>query len=175
MQQWFPSFVKFGSLTLCLGVFAFSPKITHAQNLLLNPSFELGDFAPNPDGQSISPGATTISNWSVINDEIARFDNSNTHGVFASDGQKSLDLTGHSDITSPEGEQLIGVGILERICLWIGRTYPPSQKRRSFSAQARGKVPRLCGGGYVPFAESEIENKIPTPVRGRAGGRLSDH
>lgn len=45
---------------------------SHATNLVLNPSFELGSFTNRGDGFQILPlNSTAIGGWTVINDSLA--------------------------------------------------------------------------------------------------------
>lgn len=65
-----------------------------------NPSFETGNFANNHPGDnttSLGIGATNIDGWTVIGGEVAWIGDPNPFGILASDGTRSLDLTGYSE------------------------------------------------------------------------------
>jgi hypothetical protein len=85
--------------------------------LITNGSFEQGAFVGDgDDAMSLSPGSTTITGWTTINAEITWIDNGNPLGIVASDGVKSLDLTGYHD-SRPYG------GIEQTIATTQGQTY----------------------------------------------------
>ncbi|MBS1707159.1 MAG: DUF642 domain-containing protein [Armatimonadetes bacterium] len=66
-------------------------------NLIVNGSFEDGNFVPNGDNtMSLAAGATDITGWKVVNDPVAWIADPNPfNGWHATDGVKSLDLTGY--------------------------------------------------------------------------------
>jgi hypothetical protein len=54
-----------------VAVFGAVCSVSHAQNLVTNPSFETGGFVDEGDGfMTVTNGATTISNWTVINSDL---------------------------------------------------------------------------------------------------------
>lgn len=71
--------------------------LAHAQNLLVNGSFEEGAFV-NQGNQTMSPavGSSVITGWSVITDATAWINAGNPFGLTASDGNRFLDLTNYS-------------------------------------------------------------------------------
>ena len=108
--------------TLLAALLAFAPLTgAHADaNLLVNGSFESGAFAPNGEGfESLNAGATDISGWTVISNEMAWGSNTNIYGLTSSDGDKFLDLTGYHN-ASPYG------GVAQTIDTIVGRTYTVS-------------------------------------------------
>ncbi len=89
----------------------------HAQNLLQNGSFESGAFVNNGAGaMSLTPGATTITGWTVTNAELAWLVNGNAYNLNASDGSYFLDLTGYHD-SAPYG------GVTQSFATVAGSTY----------------------------------------------------
>jgi hypothetical protein len=76
----------------------------HAQNLLVNGSFEAGAFSDSGNGtQQLLAGSTDMSGWTVMTDDVAWITNANPFGVTASEGVMCLDLTGYTD-AAPGGE-----------------------------------------------------------------------
>jgi hypothetical protein len=70
----------------------------HAQNLLVNGSFEAGAFSDSGNGtQQLLAGSTDMSGWTVMTDDVAWITNANPFGVTASEGVMCLDLTGYTD------------------------------------------------------------------------------
>jgi hypothetical protein len=93
-----------------------------AQNLLTNPSFDLGSFTDRGDGfQILSNGSTTITGWTVINDSLAwgKYPNSapNVHPAIPRDGTFFLDLQGDGLQGTPFG------GVSQSIATIAGRKY----------------------------------------------------
>jgi hypothetical protein len=93
-----------------------------AQNLLTNPSFELGDFVDRGDGFQILPiGSTAMTGWTVINDSLAwgKFPNSavNVHPAVPRDGTFFLDLQGDGLQNAPFG------GVSQSIATVEGKKY----------------------------------------------------
>lgn len=68
-------------------------------NLITNGSFEEGVLVPNGDNtMALNPGSTDITGWVVQNSSVAWIADPNPfNGVAASDGVRSLDLTGYSE------------------------------------------------------------------------------
>lgn len=68
----------------------------HAQNLLVNGSFEDGAYV-NQGNQtmSLAAGSTVITGWTVITDTTAWINAGNPFGLTASDGGRFLDLTNY--------------------------------------------------------------------------------
>ncbi|MGD0260638.1 MAG: DUF642 domain-containing protein [Verrucomicrobiota bacterium] len=70
---------------------------SHA-NLLINGSFEQGNFVPTEQGSMLlGVGATDITGWTVENGGLAWDGPTNPYGLTASDGSYFLDLTGDHD------------------------------------------------------------------------------
>lgn len=93
---------RLASAALILAVLTTIPGIAHAQNLLVNGSFEDGNFTGvNEDNASdatqLSPGATNITGWQIGVQELAWFGTGNPYGIVAPDGNRSLDMTGYND------------------------------------------------------------------------------
>jgi hypothetical protein len=86
-------------------------------NLLFNGSFELGSFVPTePGSMLLSPSATDITGWTVIDSGLAWDSPANPYGLTASDGSYFLDLTGDFD-SSPFG------GVQQTVATTIGQQY----------------------------------------------------
>jgi hypothetical protein len=67
-------------------------------NLIVNGSFELGNFVPDAnDTMSLAVGATDMTGWTVENAALAWIGPSNPFLLTASDGSYFLDLTGYHD------------------------------------------------------------------------------
>lgn len=86
-------------------------------NLVVNGSFEEGAFVNNGQGaMSLNAGSGVITGWRVRDAELAWLDNANVFAVSATDGVKSLDLTGYHD-SSPYG------GVQQFIPTVVGEQY----------------------------------------------------
>lgn len=70
--------------------------VAHAQNLLINPSFEQGIFVNNsvPGFMMLFPGMLNITGWTVISSDILWGVNGNVDGLTASQGIAFLDFSG---------------------------------------------------------------------------------
>ena len=108
-----------------LGLLALGAPASNAQNLLTNGSFEAGNFTgANPNGVShltqLNPSATNITGWTVLSgnnvSDIVWVENGNPYTGNASDGIRSLDLTGFRD-TTPYG------GVTQTLTLSPGTFY----------------------------------------------------
>jgi hypothetical protein len=82
---------------LLLGIACSLTVSTHANaNLLTNGSFELGAFVNQGSATMVLPvGSTTITGWTVVNDQLAWINTGNPWGLSAQDGDKFLDLTAY--------------------------------------------------------------------------------
>ncbi len=87
----------------------------HAINLLVNPSFEIGNPGGNP---SLPPGSVAIPGWTVNGggDGVAWI-TSPSFGIPADDGPSSLDLTSYSNGVPYGGVEQTIIG------LTVGATY----------------------------------------------------
>lgn len=66
-------------------------------NLITNGSFESGTFLPPSNAtMTLSPGATSITGWTVINDSIAWIGIGDPWGLDAYSGDRFLDLSDYS-------------------------------------------------------------------------------
>src|SRR6185312_4014349 len=64
--------------------------------MVANNSFELGTFVDDGNGTMVLPlGSTTITGWTVSNDQLAWITNPNPWGLSAVDGNRFLDLTAY--------------------------------------------------------------------------------
>lgn len=111
----------FRPFSLCLAGLI-SSGVADAQNLLSNPSFELGGFVDRGDGFHILPnGSTAITGWTVINDSLAwgQYPNSavNVHPAIPRDGTFFLDLQGDGLQNAPFG------GVSQSIATTEGQKY----------------------------------------------------
>jgi hypothetical protein len=105
-------------------VFAARGSPAAASNLLNNGSFETGSYAFGGDGgENLLPGATTITGWKVITNDVAALKNGNSYSIAAEDGNISLDLQSYTD-SSPYGgvQQMIttNAGQKYELSFWIG-------------------------------------------------------
>ena len=119
----------------CLSVL-FATPAAHAQNLLTNGSFELGNFTgANPQNAvgatQLFPNATNITGWTVINAELAWLQNGSPYGVAASDGIRQVDLTGYHD-SSPYG------GVSQSLATTSGSVYNFSFDIGAFAGTSSG-------------------------------------
>ena len=75
-------------------------------NLITNGSFEQGQWTPgSDDSMQLIGGSGAITGWAVTGDEIAWIGPSNPYSVFASDGQRFLDLAGYFNNGTAGGVQ----------------------------------------------------------------------
>ena len=99
-------------------------------NLLINGSFEFGNFVPVADDtMPLAVGATDMTGWTVQNGALAWIGPANPFGLTASDGSFFLDLSGYHDNAPYAGvvqAQTISttIGAQYRLSLDIG-TSPP--------------------------------------------------
>lgn len=105
------------STLLSLALFTCVISAANAQNLLMNGSFEEGNFVPNGDAtMSLQPGSTVMTGWETFSGELAWIDNANPFQTSASDGSKHLDLAGYHD-AAPYG------GVRQTVTTEAGKTY----------------------------------------------------
>jgi hypothetical protein len=91
----------------------------YAANLIINGSFESGNFVPNAQNTMVlAIGDTDIAGWTVQNASLAWIGPSNPFGLTASDGSYFLDLSGYHD-SAPYG----GVLQSQTIATTIGAQY----------------------------------------------------
>lgn len=96
----------------------------NATNLLINGSFESGTYTFGGDGaQSVYPGESTITGWSIITKSIAPILYPNSYSIVPEDGTISLDMQGYYE-SFPYGgvQQTIATqaGNQYRLSFWIG-------------------------------------------------------
>jgi hypothetical protein len=86
------------------GLLAASP--AHAQNLIVNGSFEDGAFVNQQSGfMVLSPGSTTMTGWTVFNADLAWGDTPNGTGLVTPFGIKFLDFTAFDNAVPHGGVQ----------------------------------------------------------------------
>lgn len=86
-----------------------------AQNLFVNPSFELGTFLPNGDNtMDLGPGSANIAGWSVTGPGVAWIGTPNPFSLLPSDGTKFLDLTDYPGVAG---------GVFQVVALTPGASY----------------------------------------------------
>lgn len=86
-------------------------------NLLTNGSFELGTFVNDGNATMVLPvGSTTITGWTVVNDQLAWIDTGNPWGLSAQEGNRFLDFTAY-----PTGAPFGGVA--QDIATVVGQQY----------------------------------------------------
>lgn len=101
------------------GVVLLSLALPSYGNLIINGSFESGNFVPNAqDTMSLGVGATDMTGWTVITNALAWIGPLNPFGLTASDGGYFLDLSGYHD-NAPYG----GVTQTTAIPTSIGSVY----------------------------------------------------
>ena len=85
--------------TLLLSLLPFvAPAGTAAANLIQNGSFEAGNYTLDGNQlDSLQPGSTAITGWTVISGELVVGRNDNPFVGAAEDGNYHLDLTGYHD------------------------------------------------------------------------------
>jgi hypothetical protein len=101
-----------------LSVILLSVPAVYASPLVTNGSFEDGSFVEDPGltgATLLFPSSTVMTGWTVFNSDLAWIDNVNLFAVVASDGVKSLDLTGAD--TVPFG------GVQQTIATASGQSY----------------------------------------------------
>ncbi|MBX7134159.1 MAG: DUF642 domain-containing protein, partial [Fimbriimonadaceae bacterium] len=110
-------------------------------NLVQNGSFEQGNFVPNGQNtMSLAVGASDLSGWQISGDSIAWIADPNPfNGLHASQGVKSLDLTGYSD-SPPHG------GVQQTIATAVGATYVVSFDLGTHSAFTTNVSLRVSAG-----------------------------
>jgi hypothetical protein len=91
--------------------FNFNP-LPEPPNLVLNGSFESGEFTGTYFGNTyLEAGSTAITGWTVVQSDIIWGDNdasdSIVYNVFASEGERLLDLTGFDNLPFGGVEQAI--------------------------------------------------------------------
>lgn len=94
-------------------------------NFVSNPSFETftGIFGGDGGAQLLST-STALTDWSIVNGEIAILRDPNSYGLAPSDGNNFLDLAGYSNTGLPKGisQTLNGlsIGQVYRLTLDLG-------------------------------------------------------
>jgi len=79
-----------------------------AVNIVSNVSFEtftgsFGNVVPGDGGAQLNLEDTTLTNWDIVNDEIAVLKDPNIYNLTPSDGNNFLDLAGYSNANFPKG------------------------------------------------------------------------
>ena len=68
----------------------------HAVNIIVNGSFESGNFIPNVNtSMQLNPGDTNLTGWTITGRDIIWIDSASNFNIVAPDGVKSVDLTGY--------------------------------------------------------------------------------
>ena len=123
--------------------------IAHAESVV-NGSFEEGAFTPPSNAtMSLAPGAAQLQGWEVIGDWIAWIGVGNPFGLSASDGNRLLDLTEHSD-GPPFG------GIRQTIVTVPGTEYVLSLYLGSSTRWGRPSAVTVSAGGSVETFSSPL-------------------
>jgi len=135
VSRFFSLRLTFIASALVGGAALLSSPAAHAQ-LITNGSFEAGNFTgTNPQSAAGSTqlftGATNITGWTVVNAELAWLQNSNPYGIVASDGVRTLDLTGYHD-ASPYG------GVSQTIATTAGSIYNLSFDIGAYAGSSAG-------------------------------------
>ena len=132
-----------------VGAIASLDSVAHAQNLLTNPSFDLGSFVNRGDGFQILPnGSTAISGWTVINDELAWGTIPNSALIAPLSGLFFLDLQGDGVASAPYG------GVTQSITTVAGQQYHLSFNLGTQQDTHPGPVAvsATAGGTTLPFS-----------------------
>ena len=128
---------------LIVGVACMVFLTAHADaNLITNGSFELGGFV-NQGGATmiLIPGSTSITDWTVVGDQLAWIDSGNPWGLSAQDGNRFLDLTAY-----PAGAPFGGVS--QNIATTAGQQYELSFYLGTYTQRWGGPpVSILASGG----------------------------
>ena len=107
------------------------PTLANA-DLITNGSFEAGTFVNDGNGtMSLSPGATTITGWTVVTDKVAWIIGANPWGLSAQEGDRFLDLTDYTT-GAPFG------GVTQDIATIAGQEYDLSFYLGSYTARWGG-------------------------------------
>lgn len=134
--------------SLFLFFLALEPFVGQSQNLLINPSFELGTYSPlaAPGYVLVNPGETKITGWTISVDQVAWVQTPNVDSLIALDGLYQVDLTGFGN-TPPHATISQVVNGLS-----VGQQY-----RISFALGISGRQPFLNGPATVrAFADSQF-------------------
>src|SRR5262249_25594050 len=111
------------TLAVLIGAcFAALGSLSHAANLVTNPSFESGTFTNRGDGFQILPlGSTVIADWTVVNDSLAwgTLPNSaaSMNPITPFDETFFLDLQGDGIFGAPYG------GVMQTLTTVSGQQY----------------------------------------------------
>ena len=123
--------------------------VAHA-GLVVNGSFEDGTFAPPSNAtMSLAPGATALHGWEITGDLISWIGVGNPFGLSASDGDRFLDLTEHSD-GPPFG------GVRQTIVTTPGTEYVLSFYLGSSNRWGRPSAVTVSAGGTVETFRSAL-------------------
>jgi hypothetical protein len=110
-------------------------------NLLVNGSFESGNFAPPGNAtMSLPIGSTAITGWTVVGDVTAWIGAGSSWGLSASDGDRFLDLTDYAP-GAPFG------GVAQTISTLAGATYRLSFDLGSSTYWGRVSALQASAGG----------------------------
>jgi hypothetical protein len=108
----------FGILGAALMIVGTTTSPARAQNLLTNGSFENGAFGNPPQGyNSLPSGSTSITGWTVYNDQIAWITTPNFTPLTAQDGTKFLDMQDPGFAGAPYG------WVTQTIATTVGQPY----------------------------------------------------
>lgn len=128
-----------------------------AVNIVLNGSFEtytgtFGNVSLGDGGSQINTIDSTLTDWEIINDEIAILENGNSYNLTASDGTRFLDLAGYSNTGFPKGvsQQLNG--------LIVGQNY-------AFTMDLGIRNGACVGGASICGGPIEVSASIGTNVQ----------
>lgn len=149
--------IKARSITSAIMAASISTLATgaHGQNLLSNPSFELGGFINRGDGfQILSVGSTVITGWTVISDTLAWGTSPNSaqgvSEVIPLDGSFFLDLQGDYKFNPPYG------GVTQTITTVVGRLYHFSfhlgTQQNASSPDTHGPISVVASAGATSFS-----------------------
>jgi hypothetical protein len=133
-------------------------------DLLTNGSFEQGAFGNPPNGfTSLAPGSTSITGWTVFNDQIAWGTTPNFTPITALDGSKFIDLQDPGNSPAPFG------GVTQSIATSVGQPYRLSfyigaLENNSFDPNLGGPVTIRASAGatsadftFEPLANSGMQ------------------
>jgi hypothetical protein len=120
------------SAAFVLVVIALARVVSAAPITVTNHSFESGAFVGDANNTMVLPvGSTTITGWTVVNDQLAWIISPNPWGLSAEDGNAFLDLTAY-----PTGAPFGGVQ--QSLATTIGNSYEVSYYLGSYTARWGG-------------------------------------
>jgi hypothetical protein len=131
-------------------------------NLITNGSFESGNYEYNGQGaQSLQPGSTVMSGWTVTTSELAVIGPDNSFNIKAHDGGVSLDLAGYHDSTPWSGvtqDVATTPGVSYELTYWIGAYFSESKVTATAGGtSATGTGMFAAGSNEVNWTQATLD------------------